>query len=382
LTRADLEISPEQAGIRPFGLGRLWLRAFAQRSDRRGAGVDDRRITDTGFARLNGSAGDPLSWNLSFEDRSTHRPAPSDWRDLSRRQSLDLSAQVRPHASIDAYGRLESDRELNFLRARAPGGFTADRLALATVHLYPGRLLGRLAPLSLRADWVVRGNEAGDPGVALPGGSALWRAAADASLRQRARDGVVETRLQALSWLRLVERWEETTSSTRRPGSGRDTRDRSWETRFELQPAGGLLILRGIAGAALVPGWSETRSRRYIGQWDQTWGGGWLTNVTLDALRSDGRAGNLRSEEQLWNPQGRITWRRTRWQTDASIGWNLSWDRRRDPGAEWREDRKRSADFTLSLQPHRVVALQGQYAISGGAAETTQELRIRVRVRV
>jgi hypothetical protein len=384
VTRADLEISPEQAGVRPLGPGRLWLRAFAQRSDRRGDGTD-RRITDTGFARLNGSVGDPLSWNLAFEDRLTHRPDPADWECLERRQRLDLSLQVRPHASLDAYGRLESDRELHYLRRRAPGGFATDRLGLTTIHLIPGRLYGPLAPLSLRVDWLVRGNEDGDPGAPLPGAAALWGAPSTASLRQSGRDGVVEARLQARSWLRIVEGWEEKLSEVERAGTGREARDRRWETRLEMQPAGGLLILRGLAGQARVPEGPETRTRQFVGQWDQTWGGGLLTNLALDALRADSRDRLLDSAQEIWNPQGRLTWRRSRWQTDASLGWGLTWDRRRDPATGSRQERQRSLDVSLSLKPHRVLTFLAQYAVrhagGGGPERTTQDLRLRLQVR-
>ena len=384
VSRADLELNPGQAGIRPLGLPRLWLRAFVQRSDRAASGVDD-RITDTGFARLNGSTGDRLSWDIAFEDQRTHRTGSTDWQDLRRRQRLDLTLQSRPHASLDAYGRLESTREMHYLRRRAPGGFTTDRLGLATFQFIPGRLHARLAPLSFRLDWLARGSETGDPGIPLAGVSSLWREASQASQSRQTRNVTIEARLQALAWLRLMERCEREITTVERIGTGGETRDLQWETRLEMQPVRGLITLRGLTGRVRVPEWSEARTRRFIGQWDQAWGGGLLTSISLDALHADNRNRNLTAKQRMWNPQSRITWRRSRWQSDASLGLGLVWDRRRQAEGDWSEARRFSLDLSLSVRPHRVIMVEGQYAITRSESDddsgtTQQEARFRGRL--
>lgn len=400
VSRLDLEVNPEQASRRLFGTQRLWLRGFVQRSEREGtrAAADTlgsrRRITDHALARLNGSMGDPLAFNVAIEERRTHRPAPGDWKDLNREQRLDLTAQARVHPSLDVYGRHESERSAGYLRRRASGGYGVQRLSLVTILAYPGQVLSTLAPLSWRLDWLVRGRDDGAPGDPRPGMGCHFSRADGASRHTWNRDGIIEGRLQLLPRLRFIERWREGRSRIERPGSVSETRERQWESRWEIEPRGGLILLRGIHSLRVVPDWSRESGPRFVGQWDQTWGGGFLTYLSLDATRESRREGHLNARREFWNPQARITWRRPHWRKDASLGGGWTWDRTRGPGVGggWRESRQQSYDLSISLQPHRILSTKLQYAMvrSGGdagpglaaARRTEQELRLRVQLRV
>ena len=414
ISRAELELSPEQAGIRPFGIERLWIRAFVQRSDRRFLGIGDdgsreadepavaegtdRRTTDHAFIRLNGSVGSPLSWNVAFEDRNTHLPDSERARNLRRFQKFDASVQTQPHSSLDAFFRLESSRDLFWHPEGGGGGFGVRRLALATIQLYPGRVFADLAPLSFRIDLSGSGNEDGEPGIDLPGAGSLWREASDFSRRQRARSTTLESRVQLLAWMRWVERWEL--------GSGRNTREKlesesasdRIENRLEIRPRGGLLTLRAIGTHQDEKGSESEKQRHFSSQWDQTWGRGLLSYLALDAYRTETRNRALGDLTYLWNPQGRLTWRRTRWQVDATLGGSLSWTRTKDRSLaiadQWNVLRRQSLNASLSAQPVRILTVKLQYDFNRserdpnapeaglvGRWEIDHDLRLRLMVR-
>ncbi len=398
ITRADLEISPDQAGFAPLGIRRLWLRTFFQRSDRRydatgGVPTDSTRdrVTDHAFARLNGSVGSPLSWNIAFEDRSTKQSRDQGNARLRRFQKLDASLQSQPHPSVDTFLRWEADRDLAWIPSGGNGGFRTRRLFQSTSYLYPGRITTRLAPLSFRLDLSRDGSADGEPGIRMPGASSLWSEPARNSRRQNLHNRIVEGRLQITPALRIVERWEDEASRFDREGLANDSDGRRLEHRFELRISGGWINLRAITGRSSGDDLPTTRQERLFGEWEQTWRGGWLTYLALDGERSWDRDRAVEARSQAFGPQARLTWRQARWQTDAGLGASLDWTRTWDASvgatSPWSESRRQTLTTTLSLQPFKLFSIKALYELnrsrspSGANWRAGQNLRIRLLVR-
>ncbi len=409
ISRAEIELSPEQAGVRAFGIRRLWLRAFLQRSERHVEAVDsagahsdtlavgsEKSTTDQAFVRLNGSLGTPLSWNVAFEDRRTFVPERRGSRDVRRRQAVDATLQAQPHTSVDAFLRWQSNRDIFRHPGGDEGGFSVRRLVLATVQAYPGRIWADLSPISFRLDLGGEDTESGEPGVTLPDFGSLWSASDHVSERMRGRNGVLEARIQVLSRLRLIERIEIENERFIRERLASEGETRRVENRVEIRPHGGLVILR-VIGSREETGSVEMDERRFSGQWDQTWGRGILTFASLEAQRDETRdrlAGDLREH---WAPQAQITWRRSRWKLDAALGAALSWTRTKDSsrGSEsvWDVTRRRTVSTSLSIQPHSVITLKLNYSLGRAETatnvavgspkrwETEHDLRLRLQIR-
>ena len=407
ISRAELELSPDQAGVTPWGIQRLWLRAFLQRSDREFTdgnrdgleeqsmdGSHEKRTTDHGFARLNGTIGSPLSWNLAYEDRMTRVRENGTSRNDRRLQDVDLALQTQPHSSVDAFLRWESSRDQFWHVEGGSGGFEVRRQLLGTVQLYPGRLYSALSRLSFRLDAGSNETESGEPGIALPGASSLFREVDPISLRLKNRNNVVEGRAQLLPWMRLVERWEMERKLTSREGMKTEGETNRLENRLEMTPRGGLVILRAI-GRDREEGSSSVKERRVLTQWDQTWGYGFLTYLSVEAKRTEAMDRDVGDLAHLWNPQTQITWRRSRWQLDASLGGSLSWERTRDIsiGAAdgWHETRRQTVSAALSAHPFSIMSTKLEYSLSrsvipesgagGSSRETDHDIRIRIQIR-
>jgi hypothetical protein len=410
VSRAELEVSPDQAGYSPLGIDRLWLRAFFQRSEREtaawsgstteGAAADETgtRTTDHAFARLNGSVGSPFAWNVAFEDRRARFQTEDRTRDVRRFQEIDATLQSVPHSSLEAFLRWEADRDVFHHPAGGDGGFSVRRVLLTTVHLYPGRLWTDLSRLSFRFDVGRNETERGEPGVPLPDAGSLFRESRDASQRTRSRNGIIEARIQLLSWLRIVERWESETDRRDREGLASEGTRSRLENRVELRPTGGTVVLRAIGMNSDEAG-TDVGERRFSGQWDQTWGRGWLTFLSLDAERTESRNRNVGDLRHLWNPLAQITWRRTRWQLDATLGGSLTWERSEDVSVGATESvkktRRQALTTSLSVRPLPVATLKLEYGLNrnevGPATEnpapapgweTSHDLRLRLQFRV
>jgi len=409
ISRAELELSPDQAGITPWGIQRLWLRAFFQRSEREttegdeslGGGplesAEGRRTTDQLFTRLNGTVGSPFSWNVAFEDRRTHAEENGQDRNLRRLQGLDATLHSQPHSSVDAFLRWESNRDLFWRIDGASDGFDVRRLYLATIQLYPGRLYYRLSRLSFRVDIGANETEKGEPGVAQPGGGSLLSDADAASERRITRSDIFEGRLQILSWMRFVERWERESDRTTREGLAARGLLNRLESRLEMRPTMGFIALRFIGSDADEAG-SDIGRLRFLGQWDQRWGRGILTYVSLEAQRTetwDRQVGDL---EKLWNPLAQITWRRSRWRLDASVGGSLSWARSEDissgAGGPGSETKRQSLTTSLSIQPVKILSIKLDYGLSRNKLQsdeagadpsddwrTEHNFRLRIQIR-
>jgi hypothetical protein len=391
ISRAELELSTDRVDFDLLGVRRIWFRAFLQRSERDFSGgaeegaagsvgsvvatMPGERTTDHAFVRLNGSAGTPLSWNVAFEDRRTFTPEEERSRNLRRFQELDATVQSQPHASLDAFVRWEAQRDLFWHPGGGGGGFGVDRLVLATANLYPGRIYRRLTPVSFRIDLGSNESEDGEPGDRLPGASSLFRDADDASRSQKGRSNTIEARIQILSWMRLVERWEHESDRAAQSGLSSETLHDRLENRLEIRPRGGLMILRGIGADRRNRGAETQKTRRFSGQWDQTWGRGWLSYLSLDAQRTETRDRALGELRHIWNPQGRLTWRRAFWQIDANLGGSLTWTRTKDTSVganrDWSVLRKQSLNTTLSLKPIRVLSVRIQYGF--GRSEVAKD---------
>jgi len=401
VSRAELELSPDRRRLAALGIRRLWLRAFFQRSDRDFATDDEdsagiprvdgglRRSTNHAFVRLNGSAGNPLSWNVAFEDSRTFQSGSATARDLRRFQEVDATLQSQPHASLDAYLRYEADRNLFWYPGGGSGGFATNRVLLTTMHFYPGRLSKQLSRLSLRWDIGVTDNENGEPGIAQPATGNLFGAADAVSRRNRSRSDVFETRVQLFSRVRLIERWQMESGSLVQEGLTTDSDSRQLESRLEIRPRGGLVTVRAI-GSDSESFFNRLERRRFFGQWDQTWGGGLLTFVALEAQRNDSWTGQVGQRENLWSPQARITWRRERWQLDANLGGSLTWSSAEDrsPGVTAGSDnsRKQALTATVSVRPQRNFSVKLQYGWSrsrddGAAWITDHDIRLRLQIR-
>jgi hypothetical protein len=395
ISRAELEISPDQAGVTIPRINRLWLRAFFQRSERETTAEGDsastdlaaRRITDHAFARLNGSMGSPLSWNVAVEDRRTH-VAEGD-QNLRRFQEVDATLHSQPHSSLDAFLRWESSRNLFWHPAGGPGGFDVERLLLGTFQFYPGRLARSLSLISFRFDVGNNENEQGEPGIGLPDAGSLWSESADASQRRQTGTRVTEARLQLLSWLRLVERWETESDLFAREALETESETRRLENRLELDPRGGLVILR-LIGTTTEEGRAETRKRRFSGQWDQTWGHGIITYVSMEAQRTEMTDRNVGDVTELWNPQAQVTLRRSEWQLDATLAGSLTWNRVKDTSVgsmvDWDTIRSQVLTTSLSIHPTKILTVKMEYSVNRAETsaklwETNHDLRVRLQLR-
>ncbi|MBD3334086.1 MAG: hypothetical protein GF355_01055, partial [Candidatus Eisenbacteria bacterium] len=329
ISRAELELNPARADVAPLGIRRLWLRAFLQRSTRElsGTAVEDslgasgalRRVTDHAFIRLNGTLGTPLSWNAAFEDRRTHLPETEPERDVQRVQRLDATLQGQPHPGLDAYVRWEAERDLFWNPEGRTSGFKLDRYLLATLQVYPGRIWQDAWRVSFRFDFSQDAREDGEPGVKLPATSGLWRRAESFARHQRTRSGIGEARVQLAPWLRLVERLERERDRTNREGLTTEAERWQWENRFEIRSRGGLVTLRFIGSESEDDPGPYALERRFSGQWDQIWGGGFLTYLSLEAERNEERLRHVGAETHFWNPQLQLTWRRPWWRLDATL---------------------------------------------------------------
>jgi hypothetical protein len=413
ISRAELELNPDPQKLKPFGIKRLWVRSFFQRGDRKSSGVesgdttstgsasaDERRVTDHAYFRLNGAAGNPLSWNFILEDQRTHRPAGSGSQNLQRFQRLDATLQTRPHGSCDAYVRWESSRDLFWSDEGESEGFDTERLLLANAHLYPGRIYAPLSPISFRMDLSNTETEKDEPGGDLPGAGSLLKVVSGASQQSQARSGVFEARLQILSWLRLVERWEQVSTELVREGLAGEGRDRSLESRLEMHPQGGLLTLRVTTEESEEGETESTRLLRFHGDWDQTWGHGILTYLSLQARRSKLWDGNVGTRSNLWNPRVRLTLRRDFMRLDASLGISYtvtdSEDISNPATGEKTDGQGLSVTPSISIQPMRILSIKLQYALnhtlpegtpgSGGSDgrewSTSHDLKLRLTIRV
>ena len=395
VTRGELELDPDPEKLALVGIRRLWMRAFFQRNERsskseEGAIQGYRQVTDHSFIRLNGSAGNPLSWNLDVEDRWTHRPEAAVANGLSRDQRLDASFQLRPHSSVDAFLSWDASRDLTWREVGGTDGFKTERRGTLTSLLYPGRIAQALTPLSFRVEVNHAGAETGEAGLAHPDIGSLSSAPDSASEEQSTRAKVFETRLQLLSWLRFVDRIERGEQTSRGETTWLQDRTREWEHRFEIKPRSGLLSLRyvnqnnefALHSDSISVG--ERVTRRAEAEWSQLWGRGWLTYVSLEAERSkEGQSEPLRR----LTPQARLTLRRERFRTDASVGLTHLYEEALEYDAALdRYDRHASRslqlDFSFSIQPLRILTLKLLYQIEmprGEDADHDIDLRLMVR---
>lgn len=378
ITRAEVEISPEQAGVRPRFLRRVWLRSFFQRSERRGEilspgsqaasrdSLPRDEIADTFFARLNGSTGNPVSWNVAFEARRSSLPRPGMDTTQDQRQSLDATLQSQAHPSLDLLLRMESERELFADSGGEDLGHQTRRTFSGSGLIYPGRISRRLTPLSFRVE--VGGDETGrgEAGDRRPGAEFLWGASWKPRRLLVERRATMESRLQVFSWLRWIERLEHRSESEEREPLRSAGVTRLIETRMEAKPSAGLLTLRAILERSERG--EQEESRRFVGQWDQGWGRGFLTYLALEGRHEKMNERNLRAQIRDWTPEARLSWRRSRWQTDASIGVSLNWNRSEDAslGAASKAETKRRAGLTtsLSVQPVKILTLKLRHLYS------------------
>jgi hypothetical protein len=247
--------------------------------------------------------------------------------------------------------------------------------------------------LSFRFDVGSNETDKGEPGVELPGSGSLFTRSRDASERRRVRNGIIEARVQIRPRVRLIERWETQSDETTREGLRTEGSGWRLENRLEIRPHGGLLILRAIGADSDNPG-ADDEERRFSGQWDQAWGRGILTYLSLEAKRIETRDRSVGQLNELWNPEVRVTLRRARWQLDASLGGSLTWNRTKDisPGTTggWDVTREQSLTAQLSLQPWRILSLKVQYWLtrfenrqdaSGKVWEIDHDLRLRFQIR-
>ena len=416
-SRLELELNPDAARISALGLNRLYLRAFIQRSDRRAepetpadssagddggtdeasVAADEHRVTDHGYIRLGGAAGNPLAWNLIFEDRCSYDPDAAG-HDLLRDQRFDATLQARPHGACDAYLRWESERLLYRDHQGASQGFTIERRLQANTHLYPGRVWSKLIPLSFRIDLSCLADEQGEPGDRLPSASSLFSSVSSAPQQSQSRSRVCEGRWQIRPWLRLVERWERTDSEEAREGLPAEEMRRKLENRLEIRPRGGLLTLRANNEESTSGPLGQSETLRLHGDWDQVWGGGWLTYLSMQSSWTEQRRARVADRCETIHPQARITLRRPFLRLDASLTLSLTLIRIEDisdlPTEQDRNSRNYGISMACSLQPHRVLSVKLQYGLQHSLPEgptdgstdrdwaTSHDLDIRLSVRV
>jgi hypothetical protein len=400
ITRAEIELDPSADRLRPLKLQRLWVRSFFQRSDRQRPTASspalERRVTDHAYLRINGSCGNPFAWNVVAEDRRTHRPAGSgsEDQDLRLYQHLDTTVQLRPHASFDGYGRWESDRALFWHQQGETQGYTTSRWMQTTLQLYPGRLHALLNPLSLRFDLTDDRDHRGEPGDEQPDAGSLLNDVSSAPEQGWSRSRILETRLQVVSWLRFINRLEGSDQDIHQEALLATTSSRNQENRFELRPRGGLLTLR-VRTEAEESGLARSQKMaRFQGDWDQTWGRGFLTYGSLELQRTDAGEGLVLKRAETLSPRARVTLRRSFLHLDASleVAYTLiqTEDRSSPPTGESTDGRSLSLAASCSIQPHQVISLKAQYGFTRSLPEGTgsrdwsnsQDLRLRIAIRL
>lgn len=407
ITRGELEYAPAPGSIGLLGIRRLWLQAFVQRSHREATVARDstgngapggesdstdtktrERITDQIFLRFNGSAGQPLSWNLDWEERWTHQPQAQGPRGLRRIQELDATLQSQPHQVVDVLIGWQAQRDLAWKDAGGTDGFSVDRQYIATAHLYPGRLLELFRPLTMRIDINGLGSETGDSGEAQPGGGSLWRPT-DASAQRKSRNRAIESRLQLLSWLRWIDRLERERSTTRDEGIDEEGQRDYFENRIEIRPRGGLLILRyafddrsteDLLESATL---STRETRRISSEWNQTWGGGFLTYLTFEMRRTQD---HHPLPLHRWSPQVRGTYRTPWWRIDATLGLTYTYEElfvaRAGAGEVRGEQRSLGVSTILGLQPLSILTIKLQLQTTWPRARRPDhdiDLRLTIR---
>ena len=397
LSRAEIELNPTPEKLARLKIKRLWLRSFVQRSDRRiptdGSGRR-RSITDHAYFRLNGSSGNPLSWNLRLEDRRTHSPDLAG--DLKRIQDIDATLQSQPHPSFDTYLRWEAGRDRFWGSDGEAEGFEIRRVFQANAHFYPGRIVPALSPVSFRADLNTKHEETGEPGDVATGTEGLFDAAPEAPGTQGERTGILETRLQIFDWLRLVERYEQLNTEVTREALAVESVRRKLESRAEMRPRGGKLTLRVTTEREEAGDLRSDDLLSFNGDWDQTWGHGILTYLAIQSYRSDDEFGLVGTRTQSLTPRARLTVRNSKMRLDTSLGLALTVTNHTDistPATLPDTDAKSlSLTSSTTIWPLQVLGFKVQYVLTRGLPEGTQDddrswetshdLKLRISVRV
>jgi len=253
-------------------------------------------------------------------------------------------------------------------------------------------LLGWLRPLALRLDLSDQAREEGEPGDPQPGAASLFQPPEEYREQTATRSTLLEARVQINAWARWIERWETTRDRVIQAPLARTDRTRALESRLELRPRGGRITLRWRFEEPREEGSDAPNTRRLQGDWDQTWGGGWLSYLALLRRRAETRDRLVGERTTTWNPQARVTLRRTWLHLDASLGAAYQWSRWEDRSAGARLPARTAETITLSaacsLQPVRILTLHVQVGVNR-ARETAdtdwtsgQDLRLRLSVRV
>ncbi len=393
ITRAELELSPNPDKLKSLGIKRLWLRSFFERNERKSDGPT--KITDHSYIRLNGSTGNPLSWNLYLENQWIHRPDDSIASGLRRVQDLNFTLQSIPHRVINFYATMEAGRDLSWLERGGSNGFTASRQLTSTTYLYPGRLHSFFLPLSLQIDFGKNDSEAGHAGEKLPGSNALWQTVSDASEQRDSHFSTIESRLQLRPWLKLVDRLESNTSNWREDTEKTDTRHRLFENRLEIRPRGGLLTIRFldekndekiVAGSSTGnDSQSETKkSRRLSTEWTQAWGKGWQSYTSFEIERS---TDHHPLATHRWTPQIRLTYHHRRWNLNANLGLKYTYQESYDTSTETNPNIRSDSRTTivtsdLDIRPLRILGLKVQHLLDCTRGKKwDHSLNIRIMIR-
>jgi hypothetical protein len=402
ISRVDLELNPDPARLKPVRIKRLWLRTFFQRNDRgqrmvtadSGSPAIPDQIADQLFFRLNGSSGEVFSWGVDWVDRWTHRRVEDAPCGISRDQDAGFSLQLRPHASLDAFFNWDSKRELSY---RETGGSDSSHVArshVLTCHFHPGLIWTPLQLLSLRYDQNQVGSEDGGPGEPHPDAGSLWRPATALPGQSQARHNAGELRLQIVHWLRLIDRLESDRVRKLDLRDGhRQMTTRVWrfENRFEARPQAGLVIVRYVdrhvrelacwpAGEA---GRNVTIAKRATADWNQTWGSGILTYVSLTAERT--RDYRPQPSYRL-TPGARLTYRQSRLRLYTSLGATYA-HKEEDVGDEWGNyvrnvSRRLTLNLSFDIQFLRIFAVKLRHTAElpeGGATVHFVDLRLMIR---
>ena len=391
ISRVDLELNPNPDKLKPLRIKRLWLRTYFQRNDRSqkitagdesSPAIPD-RITDQLFVRLNGSSGEAFSWNADWVDRWIHRRVEDAPRGIRRDQNAGFSFQLRPHGSLDAFFNWESERELRYREIGGSDGFDTQRSHAMTFHFHPGLIWIPLQLLSLRFDQNQVGSEAGGPGAPLPDGGSLWRPAAHASRESKTRHNAGELRVQIVHWLRLIDRLESDKLDGRLFDTHEHRRTRRFENRFEARPQGGLLIVRYVDRRfetdALQGGASryDLKTKRGSAEWNQTWGGGFLTYFAFSVQRARDFQPTPR---YIWSPQGRVTYRQSRLRLDTTLG--ATYTSTDSDAFERATNKELVLELSFSIPFLRIFAVRLLHRATlpeGGTTDHDIDLRLMIR---
>ena len=172
--------------------------------------------------------------------------------------------------------------------------------------------------------------------------------------------------------MRLIDHLERNKDEDIKANSSGELRTRLFENRIEIRPRGGLLTLRVVdekkereSQADTLMAATECQTRRFTAEWNQIWGGGWLSYFSFELKRTQDYQPR---PTHRWSPQIRGTYRQNRWRLDASLGVSYAYEevycKIADCTSEYRSHKRTLVlSWTLNIQPLQILTLKMQHTL-------------------